>query len=214
MKKVCKLFSLLILLTIFMACNNDDDSTDLIAVASSTATNIPAPQTGGTGQGDESGAFTKFSFATGTVTDSDTEWDIAFRGLSIAINGGTAIGVTDEPVRNGNAGAAMVKGTFGEVTDAADLAFVQDSENGFAIPRVNGEGWYNYDFSTFTVTPVPGRILVFRTHDGKFAKVEVLSYYRDAPSEITPQIAASDFRFYTFNYVYNPNEGETDLTAP
>ena len=35
---------------------------------------------------------------------------------------------------------------------------------------------------TNVVSPLPGKILVIRTHDGKVAKVEVLSYYENAPA--------------------------------
>ncbi|PRX56046.1 HmuY family protein [Flagellimonas meridianipacifica] len=213
MKTTLKLFGLLFMLMAFVACSDDDEEPQFIAVQSNTASNIPAPQVGGFGQGEISGPFTKFSFATGAVTDSDTEWDIAFRGLSIAVNGGTETGTNDEPVRNGNAGAAIVDGTFASVTSAEGLTFEQDATGAFAIPGGSDNGWYNYNQPLNIVSPLPGKILVFRTHDGKFAKVEILSYYRDAPSEITPDIAGNDFRFYTFNYVYNPNEGETDLTS-
>jgi hypothetical protein len=62
---------------------------------------------------------------------------------------------------------------------------------------------------TNLVTAIPGRILVFRTHDGKVAKVEILSYYQNAPAN--PDGSADPSRYYTFNYIYNPNEGETSL---
>ena len=62
---------------------------------------------------------------------------------------------------------------------------------------------------TNIVSPIPGKVLVFRTRDGKYAKVEVLSYYENAPANPDPQSDAS--RYYTFNYVYNPNEGETSF---
>ncbi|MEM9363495.1 MAG: HmuY family protein [Bacteroidota bacterium] len=213
MKTTLKLFTLLFVLTAFVACSDDDEGPVLIAVESNRASNIPAPQNGGFGQGEISGDFTKFSFATGAVTDSETEWDIAFRGLRIAVNGGTPTGTNDEPVRNGNAAAAIVVDTtFAEVTSADGLTFEQDATGAFAIPAGSDNGWYNYNGMINVVTPLAGRILVFRTHDGKYAKVEILSYYRDAPSEITPEVATNDFRFYTFNYVYNPNEGETSLT--
>ena len=64
---------------------------------------------------------------------------------------------------------------------------------------------------TNIVSPLPGKILVFRTHDGKYAKVEILSYYQDNPT--SPDGFADPARYYTFNYVYNPNDGETDLTS-
>lgn len=175
---------------------------------SATAENVPAPQTGGQGQ-PVGGPFTKFSFETGAVTTSDTEWDIAFRGTTIAINGGTVTGTAEEPDRNGNAGVSIENGTFDSVTDASGLTYAQDADGAFGIPTGSDNGWYNYNPATFIVTPIPGKILVIRTHDGKYAKVEILSYYRDAPAQPDPFMDES--RVYTFNYVYNPNEGETSL---
>ncbi|MAK01773.1 MAG: hypothetical protein CMC17_04480, partial [Flavobacteriaceae bacterium] len=49
----------------------------------------------------------------------------------------------------------------------------------------------------------------FRTRDGKFAKVEILSYYLGAPEN--PDAFADQSRYYTFNYVYQPNEGVTEF---
>ncbi len=174
------------------------------------ASNIPAPTTGG-GQGaPDEGPFTKFSFATGAVTDSDTEWDIAFRATTIAINGGVATGTNDEPERNGNGGVALVRDVlFSEVTTANGLTYTQDADGAFAINPVSDQGWYNYNGALFLVSPIPGTVLVFRTHDGKYAKIEILSYYRDAPEE--PNAFVDEARLYTFNYIYNPNEGETSL---
>ncbi|PIB27538.1 hypothetical protein BFP75_00440 [Maribacter sp. 4G9] len=175
---------------------------------SETVSNLEAPQTGGQGQ-PIGGMFKKFSFETGAVSDSETDWDIAFRGTTIAVNGGTATGTNEEPARNGDGGATIQNGVFSDITSADGLSFDQDAAGSFAVPAGSGEGWYNYNPATFTVTPIPGRILVFRTHDGKYAKVEIISYYRDAPAE--PDAFSDESRVYTFNYVYNPNEGETAL---
>ena len=182
--------------------------TVLSEVVSGRAENIFAPQTGGRGE-PIGGPFTKFSFETGAVTDSDTEWDIAFRGSTIAVNGGTVTGTDDEPERNGNAGAAIIDGIFNEVNSANGLTFVQDADATFAIPTGSDMGWYNYNPTTNLLIPIPGKVLVFRTHDDKFAKVEILSYYEDAPA--IPDGFADASRYYTFNYVYNPNEGESGL---
>ncbi len=210
-KKTANFFIYLFIFTAFVACSDDDDNgPDLIAVESSTATNIPAPQTGGQGE-PVGGPFTKFSFATGAVTTSDTDWDIAFRGTSIAVNGGAVTGTDDEPERNGDAGVSIESGTFADITTAEGLTFAQDADGAFAISSGSDNGWYNYNPATFTITPIPGKILVFRTHDGKYAKVEILSYYKDAPAEIDAM--SDEARYYTFNYVYNPNEGETSLTV-
>lgn len=210
MKSTFKFLTYFLLAIALVGCDNEDDDPVLDAVESSIATNIPAPQTGGQPSTDPiGGPFTKFSFATGAITNSDAEWDIAFRGTTIAVNGGVATGTADEPTRNGNAGVFLETGTFASVTDAAGYTFVQDSESGYAITPESDEGWYNYNFMTNLITPIPGKILVIRTHDDKFAKVEILSYYKDAPAD--PDGFADESRFYTFSYVYNPNEGETSL---
>ena len=175
-----------------------------------TVENLFAPQTGGQGQGEIGGAFTRFSFESGGVTDSETDWDIAFRGTTIAVNGGVATGTNDEPERNGNAGAALVSGIFEDITSAEGLTFIQDADGAFAIPTGSDQGWYNYNFMTNVVSPIPGVVLVFRTHDGRFAKVEILSYYENAPAN--PDGFADASRYYTFRYVFNPNDGETRLS--
>jgi hypothetical protein len=184
------------------------DFTVLSDLITAKAENISAPQTGGQGQ-PIGGPFVKFSFETGAVTDSATEWDIAFRGTTIAVNGGVLTGTSEEPERNGNAAAGIVDGIFTEVLSAEGISFAQDADAAFAIPTGSDNGWYNYNFMTNLVTPIPGKILVFRTHDNKVAKAEILSYYEDAP--VNPDGFSDASRFYTFNYVYNPNEGEISL---
>ena len=58
------------------------------------------------------------------------------------------------------------------------------------------------------VTPIPGRVLVIRTASGKFAKIEILNYYKGG---VTPAATASDNvkmkdqRYYTFRYSFQPN---------
>ena len=54
------------------------------------------------------------------------------------------------------------------------------------------------DFENHFISPLPGRILVFRTHDNKYAKMEIIYFY-DSPD---PQPLEGDYGgFYTFNYV-------------
>jgi len=154
-----------------------------------------------------SGPFVKFDFSTGAITTSETDWDIAFRGTSILVNGGSSSGIVDAPERNGNAGAYIVDGIFDEISSINTSAFAQDGPDGLAIPTGSGNGWYTYDGSQLTIRPIPGKVIVLRTADDKYAKVEILSYYKDAPEVITDQIALNDLRYYTFNYVYQDDAG-------
>lgn len=204
-----KSIAIAVVLIGFTSCSSDDDNTPLQAtVQAQQVMNLAAPQTGGQGQ-PVGGEFTKFDFETGAITTSDTDWDIAFRGTTIAVNGGEVTGTADEPDRTGNAGATIVTGTFASVTTADSLTFEQDSSASFAIPSGSDNGWYNYNPALNVVTPIPGKILVFRTRDGKYAKVEILSYYENAPANPDPDV--DEGRYYTFNYSYNPNEGETSF---
>lgn len=209
--KIENYLKLILLLVVFTACESDDDGPVVLDVSSDTVANLFAPQTGGQDQGPISGEFTKFDFATGLETTSNTDWDVAFRGTAIIINGGVSLGTIDEPARTGNAAAYIATGTFASVTGVDDSMFVQDSAAGYAIPTGSGNGWYTYDFMTNRIEPIPGRVLVIRTRDNRYAKVEILSYYKDAPADITPEIAANDLRYFTFNYVYQPNEGVTSF---
>lgn len=159
--------------------------------------NLFATQTGGHTD-PISGEFKKFNFETGAITTSDTDWDIAFRATSVIINGGVSSGATDEPTRNGIGAAYVAKGTMDVITSVDESLFVQDAAAGFAI-----SGWYNYTGTPdHNIIPLAGKVIVIKTHDGKFAKVEMLSYHLDGNLE-------NDQRYYTFNYVYQPNEGVT-----
>ena len=203
--KSIKFLTIALAMTSFLACS--DDSDDLLPVVSITIEDLHAPQEGGMGQ-PISGPFTKFDFDTGMETDSETDWDIAFRATDIIVNGGSSMGTIDEPTRNGDGGAYIAMGTMADVTEVDVSMFAQDSENGYAIMSGSGNGWYTYTGPpTFLVTPTAGRILVFKTADGKFAKVEILSYYQGAPD--SPDAFTDQSRYYTFNYVYQPNSGET-----
>jgi|TARA_B110000003_G_scaffold273846_1_gene312402 hypothetical protein len=204
--KTIQFIILIALFTGFSSCSNDDDE-PLVAVESQTITNLQAQQAGGQGQ-PISGAFAKFDFLTGQTTESDSDWDIAFRGTSIIVNGGTSLGTIDEPERTGEGAAYIASGTMASVMEVTQDLFVQDSDTGYAITTGSGNGWYSYSGApTYLITPIPGKILVFKTRDGRYAKVEILSYYENAPSE--PNAFTDTSRVYTFNYVYQPNFGIT-----
>lgn len=209
-----KTIKLLVLATAFIgftSCDDDKNDIQLIDVTSETFTNLYAPLIGGYDQMGNftpfSGEFTKFDFATGITTTSETEWDIAFRGLDIIINGGVSSGAPDEPARTGNGAVYIANTTIDLVTDVNLTLFTQDDISGYAIPG-DGNGWY-----THLPNPVnliianPGKILVIKTRDGKYAKVGIISYYKDAPENADLDSMVNEPRYYTFNYEYQPNDG-------
>lgn len=207
------IYFLAILTLVFTSCSKDDDvnftapvvtlpqSADLVV---GRAVNISAQQSGGFGQ-PISGDFAKYDVENGEETTSDTEWDIAFRGTTILVNGGVVTGATDEPLRNGEAAALVVSSTFNQLLTAEGLTFTQDADGSTAIPTGSGNGWYTYAGPpTHEIFPTPGEIIVIKTRSGNYAKIEIESYYLN--SDNTQQS-----RNYTFDFVYNPNVGDKKL---
>ncbi|QCK17133.1 HmuY family protein [Mangrovivirga cuniculi] len=195
-----RLFSFAVVVQLLIFSCTDDQAPETEAVQSETIANLHAPQTSDytTNPPTISGDFVKFDFSSGAVTTHQTDWDIAFRGTTILVNGGSSTGLSSEPERIGNAAAYIMEGTFSEVNNIDELKFSQDGENGLAIPTGSGNGWYNYNPANNIVSAIPGRVLVFRTADNNYAKVEILSYYKDSDT-------SSDSQHYTFNYTYQPD---------
>jgi len=203
-------FKFLTLVTLFIgftSCSNDDDnSTPVLEIESETVSNLQATQTAdySTNPPTITGDYIKFSFEAGTTTTSDN-WDIAFRGSTIIVNGGEAT-AADQPIRTANAGAYIATGTLAGITEVNTELFTSDSSaNGLAIPTGSDNGWYHYNPSTHIISPIAGKIIVVKTNDGRYAKLEILSYYKNSQ----PNDDLSNSQFYTFNYVFQPNTGVT-----
>jgi hypothetical protein len=149
------------------------------------------------------GDYTKFSFSEGGIVEGDN-WDIAFRNTSIIVNGGMASDAS-QPDRTGDGGIYLIPGTMEDITSVVEAYFQVDGETGTAIIDDMGQmqmGWCVYDHTTNLISPIAGEILVVRTHDNKYAKVEILNFY-DSP--MTNLFGG----FYTFNYVYQSEAGVT-----
>jgi len=146
------------------------------------------------------GKYEKFSFSEGD-TVSHENWDVALRGTTIIVNGGDSYSV-NQPERTGNAAVYIATGVMSDIRTVDLSKLEQDNTSGPAIVDdlgISGNGWASYDMSTHIISPIAGRILVFRTHDNKYAKMEIVYYY-DSPN---PDPSNGDYGgFYTFNYVY------------
>ena len=197
--------SMLTLAVVFTACKKESPApvdtvitatiTELDAQAATFAPNPPpAPPT-------ITGDYTKFSFAEGTVVEGD-DWDVAFRSTSIIFNGGVA-SHSSQPNRTGNAAVYIIDGTMEDISLVDESLFLQDEATSTAIiddMGIQQMGWCVYDFTTNMISPIAGKILVVRTHDKKYAKIEILNFYDAAFSNVYGG-------FYTFNYVYQSEEG-------
>jgi hypothetical protein len=150
-----------------------------------------------TGEIVQENPFVYFSFETNTQVQATDNWDIAIKGTTIRVNGGIS--------GNGNARAALMDGAFDELTEIpAALIFRQDTQESLAIPSGSGQGWYNYNFINHTVNPIPGRILLIQTHGGKYAKIEIMSYYQgNPPMEQVTRMTPS--AYYTFQFMLQPD---------
>jgi HmuY protein len=210
MKITCQLLLLTATLATTLACKKEDVTQPVVPVQAQTVSNLAADPTTGVDPvtGRPTGSTNKYTFYSlrenkviASTDSASNKWDVGFRGTSIIVNGGA--------IRSGQGGAYVYTGTFEELTTVpASATFAQDqSASALAIPAVSGNGWYNYNSSTNIVSPIPGRVLVVRTGDGKYAKMEILSYYENAPATPT---ATSRSRFYTFRYAYQP-DGSTKL---
>jgi HmuY protein len=210
-------FSILVAAVMFVGCSKDEtpqstNPNDFKVEVNGklvTVKNLPADTiTGLTSQGQPIGAgtYSFFSLATnkwiGNSDSATTNWDLAFSGTTIRVNNQTS--------GPGNGGAFVWVGAFDNLTSIPqDSVFRIDNHPvSYAIPKGSGKGWYNYDGATNLLTPIPGRVLVIRTANGKYAKVEILNYYKGG---VTPSASASDDiklreqRYYTFRYTYQGN---------
>ncbi|WP_324679269.1 HmuY family protein [Hymenobacter sp. GOD-10R] len=184
------------------ACNDDNDNEETVTPALETQkVGSLAPQpaaTTSTGQPGTAKHFTFYSLADNKevpYTDSaSTKWDVAFRSTTILTNGGAS--------GPGQGGAQVYTGLFDELKAVPETAFAVDAAATKAIPTGSGQGWYNYNSTTHLVTPIAGKVLVIRTATGKYAKMEVTSYYKDAPASPTLSTPSG---YYSFRYLYQPD---------
>jgi hypothetical protein len=180
-----------------ISCGNDDTPEPIVPLEATLVQDLAAPNDvidRTTGQVTQARPFVFFSLETQAVVSESQDWDIAFKGTTIRVN------------NSKNVRAALANGIFEEVKEVpATAQFATDTPTTFAIPTGSGTGWYNYNSATFTVTPIPGRILLFKTSKGNYVKMEILSYYRGNPpvAQINPMTTPS--AHYTFRYVLQPN---------
>jgi len=214
MKKMMKTLSAVLILSMgLFACSKNDN-----IVVQTVSTNIVKDLMADTvlgltaqGMPYSAGKFTFYSLENNAVvanTDSATaKWDLAFSSTKILTNNGTS--------GPGVGGAFIYTGLFDDLkTISADSVFKIDNNMipSYAITTGSGKGWYTYDPLTSIITPLAGRVLVIRTASGKYAKVEILCYYKGGTTlaaTATDTEKLTKQRYYTFRYTYQSNGTKT-----
>ncbi|MBO9727465.1 MAG: HmuY family protein [Chitinophaga sp.] len=178
--------ALLLSFVVLSSCSKDDDKNTpapVVTLQSKTVANI---------DGDAAGKdlYTFYSLADNKVipnSDSATsKWDIGFKSTTLIINGGSS--------GPGKGEAQVITGVYNNLVEAPAAGYKTDAAATKAIT-----GWYSYNMTTHIITPVAGTIIVLKTATGKYAKLEITSYYKNSPA--TPD-DKSERRYYSFRYVY------------
>jgi hypothetical protein len=144
-------------------------------------------------------SYIYFSLASGkevAATEAKTKkWDLGFSKTTIAVNSGTS--------GPGTAGAQILEKPFDQITEAPKDSYKTDGESGSAIPGGSGNSWYKYDMSVHAILPIVGRTILVKTNDGKFAKIEIISYYKGAPEDVPTEESS----YFTFRYALSDADG-------
>lgn len=191
-------YRIIVLLSIFTltftACS-DSGSSGPEPVVAEMAEDIPgnvntldgtrAPVANIEGDTETSPGYTFYDLNTGEIVEdsSDASWDIGFGGTTLIANSGH------------DASIQVVSTAYAELLEAP--------EEGYSIETDRGS-WYDYNTTTHVVTPKEGHTIVVQTTEGQYAKIEILSYYRDSDSE-------NESRYFTFNYTLQTQERNTQL---
>jgi hypothetical protein len=214
MKKMMSKIAMGLGLSIALVACTKDEETIVVPVSAITVKDLAADTVTGLGldgRPQSAGTTTYYSLVDNKIIASSdaasTKWDIAFSSTKITVNCGTS--------GPGIGGAFVFKGLFDDLkTLPVDSTFATDNSNAasFAIPLGSGRAWYTYDGLTTLVSPIAGRVLVIRTATGKFAKIEIISYYKGGvtlPASASVNDKLFKQRYYTFRYAYQPNGSKT-----
>jgi hypothetical protein len=111
-----------------------------------------------------------FDFSRGSLVErpGPLEWDLAFRRSRILVNGGKGF-----PGQGGIVDLGAV--AFEDVTEAPAAGY-RGTEAGRDSVQPDLDEWYDYGFTSHVLTARP-RVYAVRTADGRFAKLQMMSYY-------------------------------------
>lgn len=167
------------------ACEKDEAQPDEPAVVVTDTVKVPF----------FSSTYTLYSFSEGKIipnSDSATnKWDFGIKRAALIVNSHAS--------GPGQAGVIVKTGSYESLTVAPTNGYAYDTTSTKlainSIPKHPGS-WFLYDDVTHSFSPKAGLFFVFRTADGKYAKMEVLSVtYEDFTPPAPPQTLVYRFRY-------------------
>lgn len=144
----------------------------------------------------QTGNFTYFSFKNGAVVANSeaqtTNWDFGIKFTTFNVNSGIS--------GPGDAGVLIQTGVFDEILEAPETGYLEDQTGNLAIKDAE---WYDYNPVNHTFAPKAGKVFIFRTADGKYAKMELLSAIPTDSNgnTVTPPTFPTKIK-YTLRYAY------------
>ena len=151
---------------------------------------------------ERTGAFTYFSLRDNAFVNADNaktdQWDLAFKSTSILTNSGVS-----GPGQGG--GMALTGVDFDGLSKLPNSGWQTDANGLPALAQVE---WYTYTGAEgnppHAILITPGVVLAVRTADGRYAKVQIMSYYKGG-APVPTGAEGESARFYTFRYVFQPD---------
>ena len=140
-----------------------------------------------------SSSFTFFSFRdTAVVANSDSaslKWDFGLRLTTFLVNSHAS--------GPGNGGAILQDGIYASLAQAPTSGYAYDTAS--SQRAIKDGSWYDYNPATHVFIPKAGKVFIFRTADGHYAKMELLNV------DYEPFVGPTPVRLiYTFRYTYQP----------
>ncbi len=179
------IFSLVLMVLILAACSKKDNIVVLpttVKTKSMTVNFSPAS------------SFTFFSFRDTTViANSDSasaKWDFALRLTTFLVNSNAS--------GPGNGGVILQDGIYDNILMAPAAGYAFDTTS--SQKAIKDGSWYDYNPTTHSFVPKAGKVFIFRTADGHYAKMELLGVSYETFTGPVPQRL-----IYNFRYTYQPN---------
>ena len=145
--------------------------------------------------------LTESGLVASSPAPTDGAWDLSFDLWLLQTNSGSS--------GSGQGGAQKVVGPFSEALQAPVDGYLVDAVDtiGAELRRASTNAalsdWFQYDPTTQRIAPRDQSVWL-RTHDGRYAKLQIVGYYHPDGSEA----------FYRLRWAYRPDGGRDFGAAP